>query len=318
MTDDQMVTRAFIRALENHDVLGMKQIPKGDLHNHGSMGGSLSILEALTGIRLKKAYRKFNNIVEMQQWITNHIYPMFGGKWGYETRTKAAFLQAKQDGISVIKMSIDMSSINMYENSVQKLVDAIENIHISTAPDIQLIPEIGIDRGSPISTSIFMVEKFLKSDFFKSIDLYGDELSQPISRFKDIYKEAKDRGLLLNAHVGEFGDAESVREAVEILKLDHVQHGIAAAYSKDVMKWLARNNIQLNICPASNVMLNRVSDYHVHPIRLLYDNGIRVTINTDDVLVFGKGVSEEYFTSHDAGLFTPMELDEIRRSSLLT
>lgn len=121
----------------------------------------------------------------------------------------------------------------------------------------------------------------------------------------------------MNAHVGEFGDAESVREAVEILELDHVQHGIAAAYSKDVMKWLSRNNIQLNICPTSNVMLNRVSDYHVHPIRLLYDNGIRVTINTDDVLVFGKGVSEEYLKLYNAGLFTPIELDEIRRNSLM-
>ena len=183
MKDDQMVTRAFIRALENHDILGMKQIPKGDLHNHGSMGGSLSILEELTGIRLKKNYRKFNNIVEMQQWIINHIYPVWGGKWGYEKRTEAAFLQAKQDGISIIKMSIDVSSINLYENSVHKLVDAIKNIHISIAPDIKLIPEIGIDRGSPISTSIFLVDKFLESNFFKSIDLYGDELSQPISRF---------------------------------------------------------------------------------------------------------------------------------------
>jgi adenosine deaminase len=114
------------------------------------------------------------------------------------------------------------------------------------------------------------------------------------------------------AHAGEFGSADSVREAVEILELDAVQHGIGAAGSPEVMKWLAGHQIPLNVCPTSNIKLKRVRSYKTHPIRILFDHGVRVTINTDDALVFGDGVSEQYLKLYRAGVFTLEELDVIR------
>jgi len=57
---------------------------------------------------------------------------------------------------------------------------------------------------------------------------------------------------------------------VDVLELDQVQHGIAAVQSKEVMKWLSNNKIQINICPTSNVMLSRVDNYKSHPIKELY------------------------------------------------
>ena len=78
------------------------------------------------------------------------------------------------------------------------------------------------------------------------------------------------------------------------LELDEVQHGIAAAQSEPVMRFLANNRIRLNICPTSNVMLGRVQSLDTHPIRMLFDAGVIVTINTDDVLVFGQGVSGSF------------------------
>ncbi len=72
-------------------------------------------------------------------------------------------------------------------------------------------------------------------------------MAQPITSFKSIYRKAKEKGIKLKAHVGEWGDADSIKEAVEELELDEVQHGIAAAGSLDVMKWLAAHKIQLNI-----------------------------------------------------------------------
>lgn len=82
------------------------------------------------------------------------------------------------------------------------------------------------------------------------------------------------------------------------------------------MKYLANNKIQLNICPSSNVLLSRVASYDVHPIRILYDNGVPVTINTDDVIVFGNSVSEEYLNLYNSGLFSAEELNEIRLAGL--
>lgn len=120
--------------------------------------------------------------------------------------------------------------------------------------------------------------------------------------------------LRLKAHAGEWGDADSVQRAVEELELDEVQHGIAAAESRSVMRFLADHRVRLNICPTSNVMLGRVDSLAAHPIRRLYDAGVRVTINTDDVLMFGQSASEEYLNLYHAGLFTAAELDQIRHN----
>ena len=118
------------------------------------------------------------------------------------------------------------------------------------------------------------------------------------------------------AHAGEFGSAASVREAVETLELDAVQHGIGAADSAEVMKWLANRQIPLNICPTSNIKLKRVGSYKTHPIRILFDHGVRVTLNTDDALVFGDGVSEQYVKLFKAGVFTIGELETIRGNGM--
>jgi adenosine deaminase len=82
------------------------------------------------------------------------------------------------------------------------------------------------------------------------------------------------------------------------------------------MQWLADHKIVLNICPASNVRLKRVKSYKTHPIRILFDHGVKVTINTDDVLIFNKGISEQFLQLYQSGLFTANELDIIRQNGI--
>ena len=108
-----------------------------------------------------------------------------------------------------------------------------------------------------------------------------------------------------------------MRATVEMLELDAVQHGISSSKSKEVMRWLCANNIQLNICPTSNLVLSRVSQLGQHPIKILFDNGVKVTVNTDDFLVFGQSVTDEFFNLYDCGLFSASELDIIRCNGLV-
>ena len=113
-----------------------------------------------------------------------------------------------------------------------------------------------------------------------------------------------------------FAAADREYRAVEVLELDEVQHGIAAAESPAVMRFLADHRIRLNICPTSNILLGRVKRLEEHPIRKLFDAGVRVTVNTDDAIVFGVGVSEEFLRLHRAGVFSAAELDMIRQWGL--
>ncbi len=104
----------------------------------------------------------------------------------------------------------------------------------------------------------------------------GDELAQPIENFKPLYRMAKASGPAAEGARRRMGRRDSVQRAVEELELDEVQHGIAAAQSKAVMRFLADHRIRLNICPTSNVMLGRVETLAAHPIRKLYDAGSKL------------------------------------------
>jgi adenosine deaminase len=157
---------------------------------------------------------------------------------------------------------------------------------------------------------------WLELGFHKVLDLSGDEFAQPIEVFQPLYRAAKKKGMHLKAHVGEWGTADDVRRAVEVLELDEVQHGIAASESTAVMRFLANQRIRLNICPTSNLMLGRVARLQDHPIRTLFDAGVKVTVNTDDAIVFGAGVSEDFLRLYRAGVFTASELDLIRQWGL--
>ena len=117
-------------------------------------------------------------------------------------------------------------------------------------------------------------------------------------------------------HVGETGPAEDVKKAVEILGLHEIHHGINAATSPEVMAFLADNNIQLNVCPSSNVKLQYVTDYKDHPIKILYENGVRVTINTDDLLLFDSTIENEYLLLYRAGVLSAEQLNDIRETGL--
>ena len=120
----------------------------------------------------------------------------------------------------------------------------------------------------------------------------------------------------LKAHLGEFGGAARLRDHADRLGVSEIQHGIAAAESEDVMSWLVRNRVRLNVCPSSNVMLGAASSLASHPIRVLVDHGVEVTINTDDPIIFGQSVSQEYLNLYAAGVLSADELDAIRVTSV--
>ena len=82
------------------------------------------------------------------------------------------------------------------------------------------------------------------------------------------------------------------------------------------MRFLEREKIQLNICPSSNVMLNIAKSYAEHPLQTLARNGVLITINTDDLLIFNNSIEKEYQNLYYAGTLTSHELEAIRRQGL--
>lgn len=308
--------KTFIEAIENRDLDILKKIDKGDLHNHATRGSNIEFIEEWCGKKLERAPLKFDDLDDMQAWYTRSIKPVCVGAEGFIKRVEGAFAQAKDDGIKVLSMSFGIGDSIFFNNNLHEFTRVIKDIHRKIAGDIHFIPELALNRTNHIKPVESMFDEVLELGFFKALDLMGDD-RQPVDNYKGIFRKAKDSGFILKAHVGEFSDCESVRQAVDILELDQVQHGIAAADSEEIMSWLSRNKVQLNVCPTSNVMLKRVEDYKTHPIRRLYDAGIPVTINTDDMLIFNQSVSQDYLNLYNAGVFSAEELNIIRENSLI-
>ena len=307
----------FKEALKQGNLEAVRKCPKADLHNHFVLGGSRKYLYEHSGKDIQPIKEPFKSMDEMHSWNSQNLGDYFNTSEGRRMLIEATFSQAKEDGITILEIGEDVWGLGeFFHGDIDELVAAFETAHKEIAPDIELRLQIGMSRHCDISYLEDCLSHFWGCKAFYSIDLYGDELAQPIENFKSIYRRAKAEGLRLKAHVGEWGTAEDVRRAVDYLELDEVQHGIAAVEDSSVVRFLADNHIRLNITPSSNYLLGRVKDLKAHPIAELYRSGVDVTINSDDVLIFDSDVSKEYLHLYQSGCLNADELDDIRRNAL--
>lgn len=298
-------------------VAGIRTLAKGDVHNHLLMGGRRESIQRLTGVKLSPFRAVDGTIGELDEWIATQYRPLLNqGAGVFALALKAAFRQAARDGVKVLEASIDAGYGAAFGIPPARVVATLRQIHQETAPEIDFRPELGLNRNHSVRSLLLLIEPYLDFNYFTGIDLYDDETAQPIRNFREIYRFARSLGLRCKAHAGEFGDADSVIEAVEELELDSVQHGIGAAGSIGAMQWLADHRIRLNVCPASNIRLKRCTSYKTHPIRRLFDEGIRVALGSDDVMVFGSGITEQMHRLLKAKVFNAEEMEVIRRNGM--
>ena len=307
----------FIQALSTDNLPAIKTAPKTDVHSHAFLSTRRENMERWLGHSLTKPPRKMKGLDGMHVYINEVLAPHLEHRQGFERVAASAMNDAAQDGVVMLEMSFDIRLLKFYPDGLTELRSFIDALVEQYRVEIDLRPELGFARECADDPKLMnLAHEAIELGVYRSIDLYSHQEACPPEAVQPLYRKARAAGMKLKAHVGEFGGAEEVQRTVEVLDLDEVQHGIGAAESVDVMRWLSENQIQLNVCPTSNVMLDGVSELASHPIRILYDNGVPVTINTDDLMIFGQSVSEEYRNLYQADVFSAKELDDIRRASL--
>ena len=117
------------------------------------------------------------------------------------------------------------------------------------------------------------------------------------------------------AHAGEEGPPEYVWSALDLLKVERIDHGVQSAKDPALMKRLAAERIPLTVCPLSNLRLRGVRDMKDHPLRRMMDAGLKVTINSDDPAYFGGYINENFSSVGVALGISAAELTEIARNS---
>lgn len=133
-----------------------------------------------------------------------------------------------------------------------------------------------------------------------AVGLDSSELGHPPSKFTEVFARARAEGYQIVAHAGEEGPPEYIWEAINLLGVDRIDHGVRADEDPTLMAYLRETQIPLTVCPLSNVRLCVYDDMAQHNILKLMDAGLRVMVNSDDPTYFGGYLNDNYFALNDA------------------
>jgi adenosine deaminase len=126
------------------------------------------------------------------------------------------------------------------------------------------------------------------------IGLGGSEQTFPADPYADVYKEARERGFRLTAHAGEAAGHESIWAVIEKLGVERIGHGVRAYEDPRLVSLLKQKQIPLEICVISNVRTGVCDSIETHPIKKYFEQGLMVTVNSDDPVMFNTTISQEY------------------------
>ena len=146
------------------------------------------------------------------------------------------------------------------------------------------------------------------------IGIGGDEQKGPPELFRGVYAYAQKHDLRLTAHAGETGPPESIWGALN-LRAERIGHGVSAAQDADLVEELAYRQIPVEICITSNVRTGVCKTAAEHPVKNLFDQGVMVTLNTDDPAIFRTSLAREYQLAQETFGFTDEHLRELARNS---
>jgi adenosine deaminase len=156
---------------------------------------------------------------------------------------------------------------------------------------------IGLGRVMPLELRWTALEVLRDLPGVVALGLGGPEDGFPAAPFADVFAEARTRGWHSAPHAGENAGTDSIREVLDALGAERIQHGVRAVEDPALLAEIAERRIPLAVCPTSNVLLGVCATIDEHPLRRLWDAGVLVSVNTDDPGFFGCDLTGEYATA---------------------
>jgi adenosine deaminase len=153
-------------------------------------------------------------------------------------------------------------------------------------------------------------------DAFFAVGLDSSEQGHPPSKFQRVFERARREGLLTVAHAGEEGPPEYIWQALDLLKVSRIDHGVRALEDERLMQRIIDEQIPLTVCPLSNIKLCVFDDMRQHPILEMLERGVKVTVNSDDPAYFGGYVTENFAALYDGLGMSREQAQRLAQNSL--
>jgi aminodeoxyfutalosine deaminase len=305
--------------------------PKAELHLH--LEGSLQpptvctltrshgVVFTEAEVREKYAYRNFTEFLEAFKWVTSFLRNP--RDYALITYDLAEHLLTQGVVYAEITLSVGVMLLRKQnpEANFEAMLEAARPFE-SRGLKLNFIFDAVRQFGPEAAMQVVDAARRANSKSIVAFGIGGDELAVPTKEFRAVYDKAAEIGLHRLIHAGEIGGPEKIREAIELVGVERIGHGIAAMHDPALMDLLADRRIPLEICPQSNLrtgalanqlqrMDARIED---HPLPKLARHGIPIVLSTDDPAMFHTTLQDEYENARHMGL-TETEIAAITQAS---
>ena len=149
------------------------------------------------------------------------------------------------------------------------------------------------------------------------VGLDSSEVGHPPSNFTDVFRAAREAGFRAVAHAGEEGPPSYIREALDLLHVERIDHGVRCESDDELCRRLAAEHIPLTVCPLSNVKLGVFPNMEQHNLKRLLDRDLRITVNSDDPAYFGGYIVDNFVAAQMALQLSREDVVALARNSFL-
>lgn len=298
----------------------IKGIPKAELHLHieGTLEPDLMLALAKennieipyqTEAEIKQAYA-FSDLKSFLDLYYSGLAVLIKQRDLYRL-TKAYLDQCAAENIVYTEIFFDpqahMNRGIAFETALNGIVEAIEEAKQGGKVQAKLIASFLRDLSEEDAHKV--LDLILQHrDKIIGVGLDSNELGNPPEKFRSVYARAKLAGLHLVAHGGEEGDDSYVSGALDALGVERIDHGNNALHNPQLMARLRKQSIPLTLCPLSNLKLKVINDMAEQPVKKMLQNGLRVTINSDDPAYFGGYLTANFLAIMETFHFSEMQL----------
>ena len=294
-------------------------LPKAELHLHleGSIRPAIaSALAARHGVKLTEeevrrryGYTNFAGFLDAFKWVTAFVREP--ADFALIATDMAEQLLTQKVVYAEVTLSVGVMFLRQQqpEANFAAIVAATEPFE-ERGLRLNWIFDAVRQFGAEAAMRVVQAARRCSSRRIVAFGIGGDELSLATKEFRGVYERAEEYGFHRLMHAGEVGGPEKIREAIEILGVERIGHGIAAIHDAALMELLAERGIPLEICPGSNLRTGALgvqlgkdaATMEEHPLAEIVRRGVAVTLSTDDPAMFHTSLEEEYRHAHRMGL----------------
>ncbi len=307
--------------------MSLKNLPKIELHHHLEGAAPPRFVRALAaekGLNISSifdadgaySYRDFLQFLDVYEQATKPL----ATPEDYARLVSVVLEEAAEQGVIYIESFLspdfcggrDVAAWREYMAAMREAAQKAEALGITLRGIVTAIRHFGPE----VARETAACAQDTAGDFIVGFGLAGDENAHHPADFAYAFDMAREAGLRLTAHAGEWGGARSMRDAIEHLKVERIGHGVAAIDDPELVKYLAASGIVLEVCPGSNVALGVYPSISAHPIAKLRDAGVKVTVSTDDPPFFHTDMTHEYEMLAQAFGWTEVDFAALNRVAL--